>query len=159
VQIDVRRAQQQDQAAITAMIRQARLNPAGLQWPQFMVASDDQQIIGVAQVRPYPDGTRELASLAVAPAARGQGVATRLIDALLQTETGAVFTLVDRPFAEHFGRWAFQEIDPADLPRSLARVYRIGRVVTTVASVLQRRKIRIVPLRRPAADVDSPPPV
>jgi N-acetylglutamate synthase-like GNAT family acetyltransferase len=150
MQLDVRRARQQDQAAITAMVRQARLNPADLQWPRFMVAEHDRRIVGVAQLRLHPDGACELASLAVTPSARGQGVATRLVDALLQSQTSEVFTLIDRPYVDHFRRWGFREVDRAGLPGSVTRVYRIGRAVTTVASLLTRRKIRIVPLRRTA---------
>jgi N-acetylglutamate synthase-like GNAT family acetyltransferase len=150
MQVDVRPAREQDQAEITAMVRQARLNPADLRWPRFMVAERDGRIVGVAQLRLHPDGARELASLAVTPSARQQGVATRLVDALLQTQACEVFTLIDRPYVDHFRRWGFHEVDRASLPGSVARVYRIGRAVTAVASLLTRRKIRIVPLRRTA---------
>ncbi|HEV8566819.1 MAG TPA: GNAT family N-acetyltransferase [Actinoplanes sp.] len=150
MQVDVRRAREHDQAAITAMVRQARLNPADLRWPRFVVAEHDGRIVGVAQLRLHPDGACELASLAVTPSARGQGVATKLVDALLQTQASEVYTLIDRPYVDHFRRWGFHEVDRAGLPRSVARVYRIGRAVTAVASLLTRRKIRIVPLRRTA---------
>jgi N-acetylglutamate synthase-like GNAT family acetyltransferase len=146
--VDIRPAREEDQAAITAMIRRARLNPADLQWPRFLVAEQGGQIVGVAQVRVHPDGARELASLAVAPASRGNGVATRLVDALLRDQTTDVYTLIDRPFVDHFRRWGFERIDAARLPRSVRHVHRIGRIVTALASVLVRRRIRIVPLRR-----------
>jgi N-acetylglutamate synthase-like GNAT family acetyltransferase len=151
MQVDVRAARQQDRTAIIGLVRQARLNPAGLDWPRFMVADDGGRIVGVAQVRRHADGALELASLAVVPAARGHGIATALITSLLRDETAEVYTLIDRPYAGHFGRWRFREIDPAALPRSVARVHRVGRIVTALASVLARRRIRIVPLRRPAA--------
>jgi N-acetylglutamate synthase-like GNAT family acetyltransferase len=146
--VKIRPAREGDQVAITAMIRQARLNPADLQWRRFMVAEQDGQIIGVAQVRVHPDKARELASLAVVPSARGNGVATRLVDELLRDQTTEVYTLIDRPFVDHFRRWGFDRIDAARLPRSVRRVYRTGRIVTTLASVVVRRRIRIVALRR-----------
>ena len=149
--VEIRSAREKDQTAITAMIRQARLNPANLQWQRFMVAERDGLIVGVAQVRVHTDGARELASLAVAPPARDHGVATRLVDALLRDQTTDVYTLVDRRFVGHFRRWGFDQVDAAQLPRSVRRVHRIGRIVTTVASVLARQRIRIVPLRRPGA--------
>jgi hypothetical protein len=37
VQVVVRRARPDDQPVITAMVRRARLNPAGLHWEQFVV--------------------------------------------------------------------------------------------------------------------------
>src|SRR5690348_9665673 len=67
VQAVVRRARPDDQPVITAMVRRARLNPAGLQWEQFVVGERDGRAVGVAQVRRYSDGTKELASLVVSP--------------------------------------------------------------------------------------------
>jgi N-acetylglutamate synthase-like GNAT family acetyltransferase len=147
--VEIRPAREQDQTAITAMIRRARLNPADVQWPRFMVAEQGGRIVGVGQVRVHADGAHELASLAVAPASRGNGVATGLVDALLRDQTTEVYTLIDRPFVEHFRRWGFQRIDAGQLPRSVRRVHRVGRLVTALASVIVRRRIRIVPLRRP----------
>ena len=149
--MEIRPAREQDQTAITTMIRRAGLNPAGLRWPRFMVAEQDGQVVGVAQVRVHPDGARELASLAVASPFRGNGVATQLVNAVLQDQTSEVYTLIDRPFVYHFQRWGFERVDAAQLPRSVRRVYRIGRVVTTLASIAARRRIRIVPLRRSIA--------
>jgi N-acetylglutamate synthase-like GNAT family acetyltransferase len=148
--VEIRPARERDQPAITAMIRRAGLNPAGLQWAHFTVAEQAGRIVGVVQVRVHPDGARELASLAVASEFRGNGVATRLVDAVLRDETTEVYTLIDRRFVDHFQRWGFERVEVAQLPRSVRRVYRIGRVVTTLGSVVARRRIRIVPLRRPA---------
>jgi N-acetylglutamate synthase-like GNAT family acetyltransferase len=156
VQVAVRKATQEDQAAITALVRQARLNPRDLAWPQFVVAETDQEIVGVAQVRLHPDGAHELASLVVQAGMRGQGIATALIDALLAEERGEVYTLIDRRFGPHFERWGFRAVDPRQLPRSVSRIYRIGRAVTTVASLLRREPIRIVPLKRSPSTGQSP---
>jgi N-acetylglutamate synthase-like GNAT family acetyltransferase len=132
------------------MVRRARLNPAGLQWEQFVVGERDGRAVGVAQVRRYSDGTKELASLVVEPGARGHGVATQMVDTLLDGETAAVYALIDRRFAHHFARWGFRQVGPGELPRALSRTYLIGRAVTTLGSLLRRERIRIVPLLRPA---------
>jgi hypothetical protein len=87
---------------------------------------------------------------------RGQGIATALIDALLAEEDGDVYTLIDRRFAPHFERWGFHVVDPGQLPRSVAQIYRIGRAVTTVGSLLRRQSIRIVPLKRSPLTGQSP---
>lgn len=148
--VSVRSAGADDQQAITAMVRQARLNPSDLHWPRFMVAEEDGAIVGVGQIRLYRDGAHELASLVVQPSTRGEGVATALVDALLADDHGEVYTLIDRRYTGHFARWGFREVAPTRLPRSLIRVYRLGRIVTGVGSLLTRRRIRIVALRRPA---------
>ena len=43
----------------------AGLNPFSLGWPRFLVAEDGGRVVGVAQIKPHGDGSRELASLAV----------------------------------------------------------------------------------------------
>jgi amino-acid N-acetyltransferase len=151
VQDRIRHATVDDQPAITRLVHQARLNPRGLDWRRFVVAEVDGPI-GVAQIRRHPDGSRELASLVVLCEHRDRGVAGRMIDALLTDEPGPVFTIVDGRYAQHFTRWDFHPVDPADLPRSLARQLRIGRLVTAVGSLLIRRRIRLLPLRRPPRD-------
>ena len=148
----IRRATVGDQAAISRLVRQARLNPRGLDWRRFVMAEAGGAPIGVAQVRRHPDGSRELASLVVLSEHRDRGVAARMIDALLTDEPGPVFTLVDRRHAQHFTRWDFPPVAPADLPRSMTQQLRIGRVATTIGSLLIHRRIRLLPLRRPPRD-------
>jgi amino-acid N-acetyltransferase len=150
VQAVVRRARPDDQPVITAMVRRARLNPAGLHWEQFVVGERDGRAVGVAQLRRHSDGTKELASLAVEPGAREHGIATQMVDALLADEIAAVYALIDRRFVDHFARWGFRQVGPSELPRSVSRTYLIGRAVTTLGSLLRWQRIRIVPLLRRA---------
>ena len=125
-----------------------RLNPRGLDWPNFVVAEEGGRLVGVAQMRKHPDGARELASLVVLAEARGRGVAAGLIEALLAGESGPVCMIVDRPFAAHYGRWGFAEIAARSAPASVRSNYRIGRIVTGLASLFSRRRIRLVVLAR-----------
>jgi N-acetylglutamate synthase-like GNAT family acetyltransferase len=148
MQIDIRKADQGDQAAITTIVRRAHLNPRGLAWRGFVVAERNGSIVGVAQVRVHRDGTHELASLVVRPSLQGRGIASRMIAALLADDRGEMYTLIDRRFADHFRQWGFLPVDSGRLPRSMLRTYRIGRVVTGIASILTRKRVRIVPLRR-----------
>ena len=134
------------------MVRQARLNPANLHWERFVIAERDGRGVGVAQLRRHSDGATELASLIVEPDVRRQGIAAQMVDALLTEERAPVYTMIDRRFAEHFTRWGFAPVDPSQLPRSVSRVYRIGRVVTAVGSLLRRERMSIVPLLRPTGD-------
>jgi hypothetical protein len=75
-----------------------------------------------------------------------------MIDALLPDEPGPVFTLVDRRYAQHFTRWDFHPVDTADLPRSMTRQLRIGRLATAIGSLLIHDRIRLLALRRPPCD-------
>ena len=144
----VRGAREEDQPVISAMVRRARLNPSNLHWERFVIADDGSRTVGVAQLRRHADGATELASLVVEPGVRRQGIAMQMVDALLADERAPVYALIDRRFVEHFTRWGFAPVHPSELPRSVSRGYRIGRVVTAVGSVLRRQRIRIVPLLR-----------
>ena len=77
----IRPAAADDQYAITAIVRAARLNPRDLDWQRFLLARWGQDIIGVGQVRPHRDGSRELASIAVVPEWQGNGVGRMLVQA------------------------------------------------------------------------------
>ena len=81
MEIRIRRATADDQPAITRLVRGARLNPRSLHWERFVVADAQRDLVGVAQVRRHPDGSRELASLVVQASARGRGTAAGMIDA------------------------------------------------------------------------------
>ena len=148
-QIKTRSARREDQAEITAMVRRAHLNPRNLDWTRFIVAERHGTTIGGGQVRVYADGARELASLVVQRTLRGQGVASDIVDALLANDHGEMYALIDRRFTHHFQHWGFHVVDTDELPPSVMRTYRVGRIVTGLASVLTRRRIRIVPLKRP----------
>jgi hypothetical protein len=54
--------------------------------------------------------------------------------------------------------WGFYTTSPRSTPGSMSRQYRIGRVVTSIGSLILRRRIRIVPLERGAGLVGNRPP-
>jgi N-acetylglutamate synthase-like GNAT family acetyltransferase len=149
VDFHVRRATESDQPEITALVRGARLNPRNIHWERFVVAEHNGRLVGAAQVRQYADGVRELASLVVHPPVRRAGVGTAMVDALLAGDDQPTYAIVDRRYAPHYARWGFAPVSPGALPRSVARVYRIGRIVTAVGSALLSERIRLIPLHRP----------
>lgn len=146
--LTIRRATPADQAAITNLVRNERLNPNGIFWGRFVVASEDGRIIGAAQIRHHCDGSRELGSLVVARDKRGAGLAGRLIEALLSMETGAVYMVTGSAHAAHYARWGFF---PAALLRAPARVrtnFCLGQMIGGVHALWKWRKInRLVILK------------
>jgi N-acetylglutamate synthase-like GNAT family acetyltransferase len=79
--VTIHTAGEDDQYAITAIVRAARINPRDLNWQRFLLAQRGQHVIGVGQVKPHEDGSRELASIAVVPEWQGNGVGGALIRA------------------------------------------------------------------------------
>ncbi len=148
MQIIVRPAIESDQPAIRDLVRSERLNPTGLKWQNFLVAADEAGICGAVQLRRHADGSRELGSLVVAPPARGQGMAARLIDTLLADERGRVLMITDGAFAWHYERWGFRRIDTGAAPSAVRFNYRIGRLARVISFLLRRPKRKLVILDR-----------
>ena len=96
-----RRASEQDQQAIRALVHSERLNPTGINWPNFLVAAVGGRVVGAAQVRNHTDGSRELGSLVVAREKRGQGIASRMIDALLADEREPIWMITSETYARN----------------------------------------------------------
>lgn len=132
------------------MVRRAKLNPTGLRWEGFVVAETGGRVVGIVQLRRHADGATELASLVIEPEARGQGIVKLLVDGCLAGEDGPVHAVLDRRYAADYARWGFAPVAVEELPRSIARTLRIGRVATAVGSVIRRDRIRLVPILRPA---------
>ena len=123
----VRAARQRDAAAIRALIRAVRINPFGLSWRRFLVAMGaDGALLGCGQIRIHADGSRELASVAVAEKARGRGVAQALIQALLKGEHQRPLYLMCRARLEPlYARFGFRPASPAEMPPYFRRISRI----------------------------------
>ena len=103
----LRPATRENDPAIKRLVRGTGINPFGLDWRRFVLAVDSlDQLVGCGQVRLHHDGTRELASIAVCPEWRRQGVARAVIERLLELH-GPPLYLTCRaelgPFYEKFG--------------------------------------------------------
>ena len=146
--IHIRPAREEDQETIVSFIRQAKLNPRNLKWQNFLVAEDNGNVVGVRQVKVYEQGTREVASGFVLPEYRRQGISARLMKALLERETGPLYTMVNEKRASYYEPFGFQRVDVSQLPADFRKEYRIGRIVTTLRSLFSRDRVHIIPMRR-----------
>jgi GNAT superfamily N-acetyltransferase len=116
------------------MIRRAGLNPLSLGWPRFLIAEEvgrakAGRIAGIGQVKQHGDGSRELASIAVIPERQGQGIASRIIQALLAREPGPLY-LTCRPELEPFyKRFGFRPVTSLSaMPPYFRRIYRLVQI-------------------------------
>ena len=146
--ITIRRARQEDQEKIVSFIRQARLNPRNLHWENFLVAEENDKVIGLRQIKTHSRGTREVASGFVLPEYRRQGISAQIMKKLLTGETGPLYTMVNEMRAGYYEQFGFRRVDVNQLPADFRREYRIGRLVTTLMSLFGRDRVRIIPLKR-----------
>lgn len=146
--LTIRPARQEDKETIVSFIRQAKLNPRNLNWQNFLVAEENNELVGIRQVKVYERGTREVASGFVLPGYRRQGISAQLMRALLARETGPLYTMVNEKRAPYYEQFGFRRVDASQLPLDFHKEYRIGRIVTTLMSIFRKERIRIVPLKR-----------
>lgn len=141
----LRAAVADDQAAITKMVRAAGINPFGLAWRNFVVVEEvappdigNRHLVGVGQLRPRGNGAQELASLAVDPAYRGRGLSVLLVHTLIRRATGPLYLMCSSELIEYYCRFGFVEVaNPRAMPRAMARLYRIGRVLVPLVTRLE----------------------
>ena len=112
----LRPATQADQSTITAMVRMAKLNPVNLRWANFWVAEADGHIVGVGQLRPHADGSRELASLVVQLANRHQDIGGRLVRQLLTLCPGPIYLFCEDALEGYYARFGFHGVGREVLP-------------------------------------------
>jgi N-acetylglutamate synthase-like GNAT family acetyltransferase len=129
MRIVIRPATAADAYAIKAIVRAAWLNPFDLDWPRFVVATWGPDTIGVGQVKPHRDGTRELASIAVVPEWQGQGVGSFVIRTLLAREAGPLYLMTAPKTAGYYPRFGFHKVPPTELTGYFRRIDRAARIV------------------------------
>ena len=139
----IRPATRTDQATIRRMIREAGINPMSLHWQHFLVAEQGGETIGIGQVKPHRDGSRELASMAVAPALQGQGVGSAIIRERLARHGQGVLHLTCLTGRQgYYERFGFRRLGRAEYPpyfRRLVPVFNsIGRLFGQQIVVMRR---------------------
>ncbi|HEY3288692.1 MAG TPA: GNAT family N-acetyltransferase [Anaerolineae bacterium] len=144
----IRSAAQAEQDTIKRMVRAAKLNPINLHWQNFKVAEDDGVIIGVGQLRPHTDGSRELASLVVLPAYRRHGIGSQLMAALMTARLPPIYLFCEHELETYYIRFGYQMIEnPETLPPSLARLFRVGSIVKRIDNLFGKTKTHLIGMR------------
>ena len=150
----VRAAVEADQDAITTIVRDAHIFPFGLKWDRFVLAVDNEQIVGTGQIKPHGDGSLELASIAVIPSRQSQGIGSLVVNALIaqhgQRTTNTDLYLMCRSVHEsYYNRFGFQRIERLAMPRYFRRVTMVGAVVFAFRRLLRPDdKSHLIVMRR-----------
>ncbi len=134
----LRAATPADRHAICKLICLARINPTGLDWRRFVVAvSENGEIIGCGQIKPHAEGNRELASIAVAPAWRGKGVARAIIEHLLaqdqeQHPNRSLHLMCRSGLRSFYEQFGFRVIREEEMPPYFRWVSRLANLLARV---------------------------
>lgn len=143
----LRRATAAEAGLIGQMVRQAKINPTGLDWRRFMLAVDETgRVVGCGQLKPHGADAIELASIVVLPEFQGQGIARLLIEHFIQVHPGDLYLMcrpVLQPFYEKFGFYVLSEDQmPAYFRRIAAIFRRLRRVVKSAHGPLIMKRQR-----------------
>ena len=119
----IRPAKAEDQPTIRRLIREANINRMNLDWPNFLIAEDGGQVVGIGQVKTHRDGSRELASIAVIRSRQGQGIGSSVVNALLARHGEDVLHLTcERKNEGYYERFGFRRIPRSEWPAYFARL-------------------------------------
>lgn len=126
IQYTLRPALESESGQIKDLIKLVGINPTGLDWKRFIVAVNDQgQVIACGQIKPHGGDIRELASIAVQPEFREQGLARAVIEMLLRENPKPLYLMCishNGPMYEKFG---FQVIAAEKMPRYFSRIKKL----------------------------------
>ncbi len=147
--LTLRAASAADQPRIKAIIRAAGINPLGLKWRRFIVVTDDAGvIIGTGQIKQHGAGVDELASIAVIPERRGEGIARLIINRLLASHPAPLYLMCQHTLGSFYQRFNFQEIETAQMPAYFRRVYFLARVIAPLMNPFIKAGFRLVIMKR-----------
>lgn len=122
----LRPATEADFPEIKTLIRQVRINPTKLDWHRFTVAVSGGDLIGCAQLKPVPGGLTELASLAVQPSYRHQGIARALTEHLLADAPHPVYLTCRSGLGELYEKFGFRALANDETPVYYRRLQRLA---------------------------------
>lgn len=129
----LRPATQADFPAIRSLIRAVRINPTGLDWRRFILAVDPVgKTLGCGQIKPHYDGTRELASLAVWPEYRNQGIATAILVCLMKENAPPLYLMCRSELGSFYERFGFRALPFDEMTSNFRRIMKFSRVFLSI---------------------------
>lgn len=145
------------QPIIKQMIREAHLNPMGINWRRFLVACDaDGAVIGCGQVKTHRDGSRELASLVVCQPWRNRGISRALIHALSAGETEPLWLTCASNLVPFYRKFGFEEVASLN---QMPAYYRWARRAFDLISLFRKFPGYLAVMTQSAAAADGSKPV
>jgi N-acetylglutamate synthase-like GNAT family acetyltransferase len=140
----IRPARESEFSQIKDLIHLTGINPMGLDWKRFVVAVNDQdEMIGCGQLKPHGQDILELASIAVYPQYRSQGVARAVIEHLLKDGLRPLYLMCESSLGSLYEKFGFRSINYDEMPRYFQRMSKLAGLVVSLA----RREERLLVMK------------
>jgi N-acetylglutamate synthase-like GNAT family acetyltransferase len=142
----IRSARESESRQIVDLIHLVGINPMGLDWKRFVVAVNERdEMIGCGQLKPHGADADilELASIAVYPEYRGQGIARAIIEYLLKKSPRPLYLMCESSLGPLYEKFGFRGISYEEMPRYFQRMSKLAGLVTTLA----RREERLLVMK------------
>ena len=131
----LRPARESEFRNIKDLIQSTGINPMGLDWKRFIVAVNNQdQVLGIGQIKPHGEEVLELASIAVYPEYRSQGIARAIIEHLLKDSPRPLYLTCISSLGPLYEKFGFREISREEMPRYFQRISKLANVLFTFAN-------------------------
>lgn len=126
----LRPALKSDFPAIRRLIWQVNINPTGLNWRRFWVVVDENdRLIGCGQVKTHQGGIKELASIAIVPERRGEGISRQVIEQLIAQHPGLLYLTCRSELGAFYQRFGFRPLEFQEMPFYYRRLVQVVRIL------------------------------
>ena len=140
----LRSAHESESVQIRDLIHLVGISPMGLDWKRFVVAANDRdEMMGCGQLKPHGEEILELASLAVYPEYREQGVARAIVEHLLVNSPRPLYLMCESSLGSFYEKFGFVEILYEEMPRYFQRISKLAGLVTNLA----QRNMRLLVMK------------
>ncbi len=144
----IRPAEETESAAIKDLIHLVGINPMDLDWRRFIVAVDaGDQIIATGQIKPHGKDIHELASIAVTPEYRGQGLARAIIEYLLKDSPRPLYLTCRSKLEPLYEKFGFHTISYDEMPRFYKRLSKLAGFIGAVARLNEGDGLSVMKLK------------
>jgi N-acetylglutamate synthase-like GNAT family acetyltransferase len=150
INFTLRPARETESAAIKELIHKVGINPMDLDWRRFIVVVDGaDQIIATGQIKPHgaKGDIHELASIAVAPDYRGQGLARAIIEYLLKDSPRPLYLTCRSKLEPLYEKFGFHAIPYQEMPRFYQRLSKLAGFVEAVARLNEGDGLSVMKLQ------------
>jgi len=133
VAYEIRPALESESGQIKDLIHLVGINPSGLDWRRFIVAVEaDGKVMGCGQIKPHGADVQELASIAVKPEFRQQGIARAIIEELLRTVPRPMYLMCIEHNGPMYEKFGFKAIPAAQMPRYFKRMKNLFDLMSSI---------------------------